>query len=221
MADSPTSFAYWLAKSGHDVSSLESRRLFSLSKATYMPLVGQFDTCIAVITEGNLVKADIAVARLAPLLKPNGRLLVQAPNDRIHDAYGYGAIFAQNAGRLLSPSVTIEDIHFVARSRWCARVYRWMVKLAANVRKSPLWYLPLAVFVAPVLMVATYSCNRSALRERGIPPRGGYCSSVFMTLRIEHPERIKLPEFEVPLPRALRALAAQQSAGAVTKPPAA
>jgi len=208
MADSPTGYAYWLAKSGHDVTGVSSRRLFTFSKSTYMPLVGQFDTCIAIVSEGNLAKTDTIVARIAPLLRPEGRILVLVPNDRIQDAFGFGSVFAQHAGRFLTPSLVIEDIQFVGRSRWCARVYRTMVRLNANVRRAPLWYLPIAAFAGPLLMIATYLCNHSALRAPGTPPRSGYCSSVFMTMKLEHPELIKLPDFETLPPARWQAMPA-------------
>ena len=197
VADAPTALAYWVTKSGYDVTSLEIRRLFDLSKPTYMPLVGRFDTAVVVASEGELAQADGLIARIAPLLKPEGRFLVLANNDRLEDVAGYGVTFAQHAGRFLNLNVAIEDIQFVGRSKWCAAARRALVRLAANVRKAPLWYLPVAVFVVPPLMLATHLCNRSALHTTRIPPQSGYCSSVFMMLKIVNAAQIKLPDFEV------------------------
>jgi hypothetical protein len=131
------------------------------------------------------------------VLKPDGKILVLANNDRSDDVGGYNITFAHQAGRFLYPNVTIEDIQFLGRSKWCIGVHRSMVRLASNVRRSPFWYLPLAVFSAPLLMMATYLCNRAALRTKGAPPPRGYCSSVFMTLKIVNPAHVKLPDFEL------------------------
>ena len=65
------------------------------------------------------------------------------------------------------------------------------MRLSRAVARRPLFYLPVAAIAGGFLALATYTCNRAALRVRSQPRRGGY-SSVFMVMR---------PSASLPLPR--------------------
>jgi len=72
-----------------------------------------------------------------------------------------------------------------------------MVRLARAVAHHPLIYFPVAALAAGFLAIGSYACNQAAKRTGSKPPRRGFCSSVFMVMRLDERLSLSLPRFEL------------------------
>ena len=191
VSDTPHIYARWLARAPTQAVSIESSHLLSLSRAQYMPLVGKFDACLLVLTEDDLKRGNTFLEWSGPLLKQDGRVFVFTINQQINDFAGFGPSVAYNAAHFSNLKIWLSETKFVRASkpRWYLR--QTIVRLSRAVARRPLFYLPVAAIAGGFLALATYTCNRAALRVRSQPRRGGY-SSVFMVMR---------PSASLPLPR--------------------
>jgi hypothetical protein len=177
-------FAQWVARVPGDVETIGSNQLLTLARVVYAPMINSFDACFLLLSEGMLECGDTLVARIAPLLKRDGKVYVLAYNDRpLADSGTFALFFASNAARLLEPTIRVEDIQYIRSSR-----FRWLVRSvltgvrsrAANGSKFTL--LRDAMIMGPTLLAAYLT--GSAARSNRKPPIRAICSSIFVTLQV-------------------------------------
>ena len=80
VSNTPHVYARWLARAPTHAVSIESSRLLNLSRAQYMPLIGNFDACLLVLTEEDLKRGNKFLERSGPLLKQDGQIFVFTTN---------------------------------------------------------------------------------------------------------------------------------------------
>ena len=156
-----------------------------------MPLVGNFDACLLFLAEGDLKRGNEFLERSGPLLKQDGQIFVFTINQRIDDFEGFGPSVAYNAAHFSNLKLWLSETKFVHASKLRWNLRQTIVQLSRAVARRPLFYLPVAAIAGGFLALASYICNRAALRVRSQPRRGGY-SSIFMVMR---------PSASLPLPR--------------------
>ena len=166
VSDTPHIYARWLARAPTQAVSIESSHLLSLSRAQYMPLVGSFDACLLVLTEEDLKRGNDFLERSGPLLKQDGRVFVFTTNHRINDFEGFGPSVAYNAAHFSNLKLWLSETKFVRASKLRWNLRQTIVRLARAVARRPLFYLPVAAIAGGFLALATYTCNRAALRVR-------------------------------------------------------
>ena len=220
IAQQPATFARWLTRSAGDIHTLEAARLAELDQEEERALIGSFDACLMVLSEGMLKTADEYIARAAPLLVPGGQIMIMINNERgLALAATFGREFAQQSARLLDPSAWVTEIHYVPASRMRWAIYRAFGRVlrrgdAAGWR-SPARLAGLALAAAP-LTVATFLTNLG-IRATATPPRGLW-SSVFLILR---PSGERTPRLAAPsaLPTRHPGAAARAGRGARRRDP--
>jgi hypothetical protein len=207
VSNTPHVYARWFARAPTHAVSIESLRLLNLSRAQYMPLIGSFDACLLVLTEEDLKRGNEFLERSGPLLKQDGQIFVFTTNNRTNDFEGFGPSVAYNAAHFSNLKLWLSETKFVRASKLRWNLRQTIVRLARAVARRPLFYLPVAAIAGGFLALATYTCNRAALRAGFAPPRRGGCSSIFMVVRPSaNLLNIPLPRFETeedPLSRPL------------------
>jgi hypothetical protein len=192
VSNTPNVYARWLARSSPHSISMESSRLRNLSREQYMPLVGGFDACLLSLAEGDLKLGHEFLERSGPLLKQNGQIFVFTTNHRTDDFEGFGQSVAYHAAHFSNLKLWLSETKFVRASRLRWKLRQTIVRLARAVARRPLFYLPVAAIAGGFLALASYTCNRAALRTRSEPPRRSGCSSVFMVMR-PSPSLLSIP----------------------------
>jgi hypothetical protein len=175
-------FAQWVVGTASDVVTLNIDHLLQLTRLQYDGLAGAFDTCLLIGGEAVLEQCDDLLEHVAPLLKPNGHIILLAINSLLApDATEFSRNFAAQAGRLLKPSVALEKIHYVALSPSRMAIRNTIRRAISQTGVARF----LAVTAVPASF-ANYFINLAA-RTSDSPPRGPW-SSVCVTMRCsDHP----------------------------------
>jgi len=213
VAQQPATFARWLMRSAGEIYTLDSARLLELPLDEERPLAGSFNACLMILSEGTLRSADEFIARAAPLLAPDGQIMILVANERgFAHASTFGRDFAQQSARLLDTSAWITDIHYVPASwlRWA--IFRAFGHVASRGDvvgwNSPVRLAGLALMAAPLALASLLT--NLGMRATKRPPRGLW-SSVFLVLRSSGGERTPS--------RLAASLAQSAAAGRATSPP--
>jgi len=194
LAARPRTFAHWLTHVANEIETLEPDRMLELTRELYLPLLESFDACLIVLTEDKLQQVDEMVARVGPLLRPGGQIMIMVTNERpLADAAGFCESFAQHSARLPNPSAWLTEVYYVpaGRLRWNPSLDRLTREASFKWQVLPA-HLP-ALLYAAVLALFKYVCN-FAIRPSQVPPRG-LCSSVFLILRPASGTKLPLPVF--------------------------
>lgn len=197
VARQPAGYARWLTRSAGDILTLESDRLLKLPRDLYLPLVERFDACLLILSEGMLKAAGELTARIGPLLRRGGQIMIMVTNERpLGHAADFGREFAHHSARLLDLSAWVGEIHYVPASRMRWAIYRGMGRVL-QIGDTAGWRSParlalLAMAAAP-LTIAAFLTNLG-IRATSTPPRGVW-SSVFLILRPSTTEPPPLPRF--------------------------
>ena len=197
VARQPGVFARWLTRSAGDIFTLEADRLHELPRDLYLPLVASFDACLMVLSEGMLRSANDLIARVGPLLRPGGQIIIMVANERpLAEAAGFGREFAHHSAQLLDVASWVGEIRYVPASRVRWTIYRILGHVVrggdAVGWRSPVRLAALAMIAAP-LTIAVLLTNLG-IRATSTPPRGWW-SSVFLILRPSTSEPPPLPPF--------------------------
>jgi hypothetical protein len=197
IAAQPAAFARWVTRSTSEIVTLESERLMALPRDHYLPLLASFDACLMILTEGQLKDADGLLARVGPLLRRGGQILIMATNERpLGRAADFGREFVHHSARLLDTSAWVADIRYVPASRLRWVIYRgmgWVLRRGdASGWRSPPWLAVLAMVTAPLALAALLTNLR--IRATAAPTRGVW-SSVFLILRPSMTLPPPLPRF--------------------------
>ena len=189
-SNTPHVYARWLARAPTHALSIESSRLLNLSRAQYMPLIGSFDACLLVLTEGDLKRGNEFLERSGPLLKQDGQVFVFTTNYRIDDFAGFGPSIAYNAAYFSNLKLWLSETKFVRASK-----LRWNYGKRLCGLHVPWPVVRYFIFLSQQLpedFSRWRPIHESSCAARKIQPRRGGCSSVFMVMR---------PSANLPLPR--------------------
>jgi hypothetical protein len=184
VADQAVIFSHWLVRTSGNVATLEIDRLLDSTRQLYRPLIGNFDTCVIVLSEEMLGRADELVERASSFLARSGQISIVIMNDRPHAESAYFArAFIRHAARLLSLSSWVSETRYIRAGRLRWSIYHAMRRLSERGEKSG-WGSPmlprLALSAAP-LAVVTYLLNVKT--SASLAPYQGTWSSVFLVLR--------------------------------------
>jgi hypothetical protein len=173
----------------------ELGQFMRLKPEKYMPLVGQFDGCLLLLSDEEFGRGQAGLYRLRPLLTPRGFIVVCLMNSRgvaYHGgSFGDAVVFEARGGLHLGMRVT--DLKFVSTGRLRSRILRQMITLYRGVQSMPWIYYPAMCVMGPLLAAGTFLGNLACLRGHPQPPHG-HASSVHMVLRIRSKD-VQLPEF--------------------------
>ena len=171
-------FAPWIVSAAAgDVATLNADHLLQLTRAQYDGLAGTFDAGLLLAGEAMLEQSEELIEHIAPLLKPKRRIFLLAVNSiAAEDAAAFGRNFVTHAGRLLSRTVRLEDIRYVALSPWRLAVRNAMMRAVSQTGAGRL----LAVTAPPIALV-NYFTNMAA-GASAVPPHSAW-SSVCVTLQ--------------------------------------
>ena len=200
IAQQPAAFARWLTRTAGDIHTLEAERLLAIAEDDVRPLRGSFDACLMILAEGMLKSAHAFIERAAPLLGPDGQIMIMVTNERgLSAAATFGREFAQQSARLLDTAAWVTDVHYVPASRLRWAIYRALGRVGARGDAfgwgSPLRLAALALAAVP-LTAATFLTNLG-IRATVRPPRGLW-SSVFVILRPSGGKRTPALPFAAP-----------------------
>jgi hypothetical protein len=76
VSSTPNVYTPWLTKRSQSSVKMESARLLNMTELQYKELFGRFDVCFVHLTERDLKLGDVYIDRIAPLLAPDGVLLL-------------------------------------------------------------------------------------------------------------------------------------------------
>jgi hypothetical protein len=182
----------WLAGAASSNIMLRIGQLKRLKAEEYMPLVGQLDGCLLLLSDEELKQGRAALGRLRPLLTPEGFVLVSTINNSGAAYRGsFDDVVAYDARGTLDLGMRVTDITFVSGGylRWNA--LNWMVALYRQLLRMPLVYFPLLVLTGPLLAVCSVLGNLESLRGRPSPGRR-HPTSIHMVLR-NRSQEVRLP----------------------------
>jgi hypothetical protein len=200
IAQQPATFARWLTRTAGDIYTIEAERLVAIAEEDERPLRGSFDACLIILGEGMLKSAHGFIERAAPLLVPDGQIMIMITNERgVSAAATFSREFARQSARLLDTAAWVTDIHYVPASRIRWAIYRALGRVGARGDAlgwgSPIQLAALALLAVP-LTAATFLTNLG-IRAAARPPRGLW-SSVFLILRPSGGERSPTPRLAAP-----------------------
>jgi hypothetical protein len=184
----------WLAGAASSNIMLRIAQLTRLKAEEYMPLVGQFDGCLLLLSDEELRQGPAVLGRLRPLLAAEGFILVCALNNSSPSyRVSFDDVVAYDARGTLDLGMRVSDITFVSGGylRWNA--LNWMVALYRRLLRMPLVYFPLLVLTGPWLAVCSVLGNLESLKGRPNPGRR-HPTSIHMVLRSRSQE-VRLPYF--------------------------
>jgi hypothetical protein len=173
----------WLAGAASRNIMFRIGQLMRLKTEDYMPLVGQFDGCLLLLSDEELKRARAALGRLRPLLAPEGFVLVSTMNN-ISVVYrsSFDDVVAYDARGLLHLGMRVSDITFVTAGQLRWKALNGMVALYRQLLRMPAVFWPLLVATGPLLAVCSVLGNLESLRGRPNPGRR-HPTSIHMVLR--------------------------------------
>jgi hypothetical protein len=182
----------WLAGATSRKTTFRLGQFVRLKAEEYMPLVGQFDGCLLLLSDEELRQGRAALARLRPLLAPKGFILVSTLND---SGVAYRGSFdnemAFDARGVLHLGMRVCDITFVTAGQLRWNALNGMVALYKQLLRMPLLFWPLLVATGPLLGVTSIVGNLECLKGRPSPGRR-HATSVHMVLR-NRSQKVPLP----------------------------
>ena len=183
----------WLAGANSRKIMFRLGQFMRLKAEEYMPLVGQFDGCLLLLSDEELKQGRAALACLRPLLAPEGFILVFTLNSAgVVYRGSFDDTVASNAWGALHLGMRVSDITFVTAGqlRWSA--LNGMVAVYKQLLRMPLVNWPLLVVTGPLLAVCSLLGNLECLRGRPSPgPR--HPTSIHMVLR-SRSQDVRLPD---------------------------
>ncbi len=187
ISNAPTAFTVSLADSGERAYRLRRTPFLQSPRERYEPLAGRFDLCLLELAEHEMAEGDDLVDRIAPLMKPGGRILVVVYNRRsARDAHNFAQSANDYSMRFLRPAATPAAIYFVPASRLRFMVHQAMVRIGHLANRRPLLgVLSMLVSGSVLLPLCMLSNLNSLYRTRRTDSRPGLASSFVMVMRAD------------------------------------
>jgi len=180
VSPSPGSYTQWLAKRSRISVQMESARLLNMTDLQFRGLFNAFDVCLLHLTERDLKYGDVYIDRIAPVLRPDGVLLMVIGNQALDEIEEFKESFAYHSVRFGNLALWPSETHFVSTTNWRAFVQMKIIQIGRLARRRPGLGLSIAAVFGAPLLLASYVCNRQAAVGKRAPPVRGHCSSVFM-----------------------------------------
>jgi hypothetical protein len=185
ISDTPTVFTASFADGGERAVRLLRRGFLTKPAESYSSLKGQFDVCLAELSEEELKQVDELIDRIAPLMKVGGEILVAVQNRRGSDAERFGASVGFHAARLMRPSSSLAEVLFVPASRLRLTIMRTIFRLGHIARGKPWVGIPLLLTAGPVVAVCSAVANLATGGKTKSSLRARQCATSFlMMLRV-------------------------------------
>jgi hypothetical protein len=182
----------WLGGAASSNITLRIGQLMRLKAEEYMPLVGQFDGCLLLLSDEELKQGRGALGRLRPLLAPEGFILVSTLNNA---GVAYRGSFdnevAFDARGALHLGMRVSDVTFVTAGQLRWNALNGMVALYKQLLRVPLVFWPMLVVAGPLLAVCSLLGNLECLKGRPSPGRR-HPTSIHMVLR-NRSQEVRLP----------------------------
>jgi len=186
IADRPTVFTIALADGGERVVSLRKALFLERRAEVYEPLFGSFDLCLLELDEWELAQGGELIDRVAPLMKPDGQVLVVVYNRRIKNAARFTTVIGLHATRLMRAGATLGEVRVVP-----AGMFRWLVsratsRLALTAYRRPWIGMPLLALSGGFLALCGLLTSVIARgRSVGVLRSGRLASSVHIALKVD------------------------------------
>jgi hypothetical protein len=185
ISDTPAFVTGQLSQLPAQTETFECGGLLELSPRKYRPLIDSFDGCLVVLLgEDELTRGRPLLARIRPLLKAQGFIMVVVVNGRGSTiSHGFHQRIVSSATQFLDMETWLSEVHFISASWLRLAIIRTMVKVSSAVTRRPFLYFPFAMIVSAVLAPLSLACNWSAIyRGSAAVKPGAQCSSVCMEL---------------------------------------
>jgi hypothetical protein len=185
MSDAPTLFSVMLADAGDRVVRLQTSPFMQSAPERYVAFAKRFDLCLVEFDRRNVESTVELVARIAPLMQPDGRVVIaireQQPMEAAHR-------FVAALGAILSgQAASLEEVRCVPASSLRAWSYRVFARLGAAAHQRPWVGIPAAAALAVPLALLTLVLNLFAAVRTRAGPRGK-ASSLHIVVRIANSE---------------------------------
>ena len=164
----------------------ECSRLFELGPRQYAMLADSFDGCMVVLQgEEELSRGRRLIARIRPLLKAHGFILVFAVNGRgTAMSREFQQKLVSSATQFLDMETWLNEVHFISAGWLRVAIIRTMMLLSSAVTRRPLLYFPVATIAGACLAPLSLACNWFAMMSGSETAKpNANCSSVCMELR--------------------------------------
>jgi hypothetical protein len=182
----------WLARVTSSKVTFRLSEFMRLKPEDYIPLVGQFDACLLLLSDEELRQGRVALGRLRPLLVPEGFILVSTLNNAGVVYHGsFDDVVAFDARGALHLGMRESDITFVTAGQLRWNALNGMVALYKQLLRMPLVFWPLLVVAGPLLAVCSLLGNLECLKGRPSPGRR-QPTSIHMVLR-NRSQEVRLP----------------------------
>lgn len=196
VSSNPAMFGSRWLEDAAETTSLDLRRLLMMDRQRYLKYVGSFDLALYVAEEVDLPTIRANLARIWPLIKGGGCLMVVAFNGRgIMYGYGFGTTIAHYSAGFLDLAAQITEASFVraGRIRWSS--LRAMAFLHGGMLRRPALFCPFAAVSSIFLLPGSLIGNLRSVTARATePPQSVICSSMCLVLRPSR-ARTYLPDF--------------------------
>jgi hypothetical protein len=185
ISDAPTIFTASLADGGERVVRLLRSQFLEIPAEFYDPFQGRFDLCLVEVGEAEMAQAGELIDRIAPLMKTGGEILVTVYNKRTADAKGFGASVGFHAARMMRPSSTPVEVHYVIATRIRLAILRTIFRLGHLARRNPYVGIPILLSAGPIVAVGSCLSNlASGGRTKDRWRLGQSATSFLMVLRV-------------------------------------
>jgi hypothetical protein len=173
----PFEFSDWLLDQ-EEMKSFQIETLASLTRSQYLPLVGSIDFAFLYLSDATFRLGRSTIARIAPTLAPNGKLLVLVD--------GVAGVSALSS--VLDIRLTLAGVHYRFGGRIMRGFYSLSIRLARRISNS---------FVLMVAAIPSAACiavlNWLPVRKARSSPRSVATSVTLEMLRVGD-EIIALPD---------------------------
>jgi hypothetical protein len=182
----------WLARVTSSKIMFKLTEFMRLTAEDYMPLVGQFDGCLLLLSDEELRRGRAAIGRLRPLLAPQGFILVSTMNNAGVAYHGsFDDVVTFDARGALHLGMRVSDVTFVTAGPLRSSALNGMVALYKLLLRMHVVFWPLLVATGPLLAVCSVLGNLESLKGRPNPGRR-HPTSIHMVLRSRSQE-VRLP----------------------------
>lgn len=185
VSDVPTVFTASLADSGERVVRILPSLLLQEPEATWQPMTGVFDFCLVELSEGEMGHGGDLLARLAPMMKDGGEILVVVYNKRAKDIGGFGASIEFHAPGMVRPAAALIGSYYVPATSFRWWLQQTMIDLARRAHARPITGIPLLACTGGFLFLGSLLAN-AANRGRTVASlrRGKFATSFGLHMRV-------------------------------------
>lgn len=188
VSDRPTVFTVSLSDGGERTVRLRTNSFLESRPDVYEPLDGSFDLCLLELSEAELTTGGELLDRIAPLMKPVGRIVVTVYNRRGRAAAAFAASMAFHSTRLMRAGTRLRETCMVTSSRFRWAVSRTSIFLAYLAYRRPWIGVPLVAITGGALAISSFVANAATRGRSARTLRPGRLASSFHMVLDVDPE---------------------------------